>query len=711
MPVRLALEPDPRAPLGASVCTQGLRFGVWAPSATRVELCLFDPEGTEEIARADLHRARHGRWCGLWPQGQAGQVYGLRAHGPWDPARGQRFNPNKLLLDPYAREVVGDYRGDPAMNGHRADDPLAPDLRDNARIALKARALADPPAAARPALRADDEVVLYEVHVKAATHRLAGVPPALRGTYAGLAHPAFVEHLRHLGVTTLSLLPVAHRVDESRLLSLGLSNHWGYNPIAFFAPERRYWSGRPGTTPTSEFREMVRSLHEAGLEVVLDVVFNHTGETDEFGPTLSLRGLGNAESYHLHPEDPARYENWTGCGHALRLDTPQGVQLVVDALRHWVEVGGVDGFRFDLATTLARDARGFAANAGLFAAMQADPVLRSVRWIAEPWDIGPGGYRLGQFPAGWQEWNDRYRDTVRAYWLTGGATRGALAQVLAGSDGSFRASGRDALSSVNFVTAHDGFNLRDLVSYGQRHNEANGEGNRDGHAHNLSWNAGVEGETDDPSVRETRSRLQHALVATLALSQGTPMLLAGDEIGHTQRGNNNAYCQDNALTWLDWEGADTRLRDEVAAWLALRRHHALLRATGWWCEPGPGAAPGQVQARWFDAEGRALDAVAWNDPADRLLVLELTRELDGAAQALLLVFNPQATRRRIQLSPPPTGRSWRLERCSTQALGDDAQAVDAGLQTLDWPARAVGLLRPDDGAPTHSGRHQDEENP
>ncbi|ENO82892.1 glycogen debranching protein GlgX, partial [Thauera linaloolentis] len=438
-----------------------------------------------------------------------------------------------------------------------------------ARVAAPAAALAARPP--RPAIpRA--AMVLYEAHVRSLTMLHPGIPPPLRGSYAALAHPVMLAHLRALGVTTLNLLPVHFRADEAALQLRGLSNHWGYAPIAWLAPEPRYWSGRPGTTPAGEFRDMVDALHGAGLEVVLDVVFNHSAETDHAGPTLSLRGLANARYYRLRAGDEAHYENWTGCGNSLDLAEPRVVELVVGALRHWAAHYGVDGFRFDLATTLARDAHGhFSRSAGLFAALQSDPLLSRLKWIAEPWDLGPGGYRLGAFPPGWMEWNDQYRDTMRAWWLRAAGDRAAFAHRLAGSSAQFRHDGREPGASINFITAHDGFTLRDLVSYDHRHNQANGEGNRDGHHDNASWNCGAEGDTGDAAILALRGRLRRALAATLLCSQGTPMLLAGDEIGHGQRGNNNAYCQDNDTSWLDWHGADDELLACFQRLLSLRR--------------------------------------------------------------------------------------------------------------------------------------------
>ncbi|MFP5394380.1 MAG: glycogen debranching protein GlgX, partial [Gammaproteobacteria bacterium] len=542
-------------PLGAHCIDGGVNFALVAPHAERVELCLFDAAGSHETARIALADCDAGVWHGFVPGLAAGQVYGYRVHGADDPARGLRFNPALVVLDPYARDIVGQYRGqDGALKARVTED--AHDWGED-----------------RPPRVAPADTVLYETHVKGFTRLLDGVPDELRGTYAGLASEAALAHLERLGATSVSLLPVHHRADEPRLLQHGLSNYWGYSTIGYFAPEPRYWSGRAGTTPASELRDAIKALHARGIEVILDVVYNHTAELDELGPTLSMRAIDNPLYYYLRPDDAALYENWTGCGNTLNLSEPRVLQLVMDSLRHWVQAYHVDGFRFDLAPVLGRDARRFSNRAAFFAAVRQDPVLAQVKLIAEPWDIGPDGYQLGRFPAGWLEWNDRFRDTMRAFWLRGDVSLGAFAQRFAGSSDLFEVPGRTVAASVNFICAHDGFTLADLVSYDHKHNEANGENNRDGHAHNLSWNCGVEGPTCDADVLALRARLQRALLATLVFAHGTPMLLGGDEIGHSQGGNNNAYCQDNATTWLDWPGADHALAAFVARLLALRKRY------------------------------------------------------------------------------------------------------------------------------------------
>lgn len=681
-------------PLGAHCVVDGeqagVNFAVWAPDATRLELCLFDDRGEHEIGRHDLPCCSEGVWHGLLPGAGAGLVYGLRAHGPWAPHQGHRFNPAKLLLDPWAQEVVGSYgrqgpgpADDAALAaelalhpGHTPQAPEQPDPRDNARHALKARVPAPALYAARPPRPriARDRMVLYEAHIRSLTMRHPAIEPALRGSYAALAHPAMLAHYRELGITTLNLLPVHFRADEAALQLRGLSNHWGYSPIAWLAPETRYWSGRPGTSAAGEFRDMVDTLHAAGIEVVLDVVFNHTAETDASGPTLSLRGLANARYYHLMPGNPAHDQNWTGCGNSVKLAEPRVLELVVGALRHWATHYGIDGFRFDLASTLGRDRHGnFNRDAGFFAALQADPVLSDLKWIAEPWDLGAGGYQLGAFPAGWMEWNDQYRDTMRAWWLRGIGDRGVFAHRLAGSNTQFHHDSRAPTASVNYLAAHDGFTLRDLVSYDHKHNQANGEDNRDGHHHNASWNCGVEGETDSVEVNELRHRLQRALMATLLCSQGTPMLLAGDEIGHSQGGNNNAYCQDNATTWLDWAAADRDLLACTRRLLQLRHRWAALRI-GRWLSPAAEADADSASALWLRADGRALTGTDWAGTADRALAVRLDPEAGKGSPALVLV-NPEASPRRFVL---PAG-TWISVFDSDRRDGAPAPDTDSPL--------------------------------
>ncbi len=671
-------------PLGAHWDGRGVNFALVAPHAQAVHLCLFDAEGVQELARVPMPAFEDGVWHGYLEGAAPGQVYGYRVDGPYAPQQGKRFNPNKVLLDPYARSVVGAYRAQPGFLDQLPG--AAPSLNpvDNGAIALKAQVVHEvydwgPDA---PPRVAPGDTVLYELHVRGFTKLHPGVPPELRGSYAGMAQPAVLDYLTRLGITTVSLMPVHFRADEMRLQQIGLSNYWGYSSIGFFAPETRYWSGQPGSTPVSEFRDMVKALHARGIEVVLDVVYNHTAETDEFGPTLAFRGIDNELYYHLRPDNPALYENWTGCGNCLNLSEPRVLQLVMDSLRYWVQEMHVDGFRFDLAPELARGREGFAANAAFLAALRQDPVLAQVKLIAEPWDIGPGGYQLGNFPAGWVEWNDQYRDTMRAWWLQAGSgqgsLRGAFARRFAGSSDLFRKGTRQPTASVNFIAAHDGFTLRDLVSYNDKHNEANGENNRDGHHHNLSWNCGVEGGTDSPDVLALRARLQRALLATLFLSQGTPMLLAGDEIGHTQIGNNNAYCQDNELCWLDWPHSDSDLLDTTRTLISLRRRYPALRHGGWY--EGAARAEGEPDIAWLAPDGQPLNEAAWNSPGP----IGIRLAPDPAGETCLLLFNALAQPVDFIL---PEGR-WRT---LFDSAGEAAASREASGTTV-VPAHAMLLL-------------------
>ncbi|WP_091191382.1 glycogen debranching protein GlgX [Formivibrio citricus] len=603
-------------PPGADFDGAGVNFALFSAHAEKVELCLFDATGATEVARHALPACSNSVWHGWLPDARPGLVYGYRVHGLHAPEQGQRFNPAKLLLDPYARAVIGEFRDDP----RHADS----DSRDNADVALKARVIDEPfdwQGDVNPRTPWS-QTFICEAHVKGLTRRHPAVPLELRGSYAGIAHPAVIDHLQKLGITALQLLPVQFFLDEPRLSRNGLTNYWGYNPLAWFAPTPRYWSGRPGTTPLSEFRDMVRALHSAGIEVILDVVFNHSAELDSHGPTLSLRGIDNASYYLLAPHRPAEYENHTGCGNTLNLAHPRVVQLAMDCLRYWATECHVDGFRFDLASVLGRNQGRFDAAAPLLVAIGQDPVLAGCKLIAEPWDIGHGGYQLGRFPPGWAEWNDQYRDTLRQFWLTEGVSRAAFARRFAASSDLFRHDGRGPEASLNFITAHDGFTLADLVSYNHKHNQANLEHNRDGHNHNHGWNCGEEGPTSDPHVNLLRLRVRKALLATLLLAQGTPMLLAGDELGHSQQGNNNAYCQDNEMTWLNWAEADPDLSDYVSRLLTIRRQIPALASGRWW--RGQPDDTGAKDVEWLNPSGTHLEAHDWDDPAGKALMIRLS---------------------------------------------------------------------------------------
>ncbi len=691
--------------MGATADTAGVNFAVFSAHATRIEVCLFDERGERELTRLALPGRSGDVWHGRLPGARPGLVYGLRADGPWRPEQGHRFNPHKLLLDPWAREIVAPPGGFDWRGPHPGADvrhPAARDERDNAHWAHKARVAGESPSPTwqRPAHTLAD-IVLYELHVRSFTRLMPGVAEAERGTYAGLASDAAIAHLQRLGITAVSLLPVMHKLDEARLSALGLTNHWGYNTLAFFAPEPRY-AATP--QPREEFRAMVRRLHAAGIEVLIDVVFNHTAEGDEHGPTLAWRGLDNASWYRLPAAHRAAYENWTGCGNTLAMQHPRVLQFVLDGLRYWVQQMGVDGFRFDLAPVLGREEAAFDRASAFFKAVAQDPVLQSVKMIAEPWDLGPGGYQLGQFPDGWLEWNDRFRDTARAFWLGGDCTRGEFALRLAGSADLFQPRRRPPLESVNYIVSHDGFCLADLVSYDMRHNEANGEGNRDGHAHNLSWNCGHEGPTSDPEVLARRARLQRALLAVGLLAQGTPMLAAGCEIGHTQRGNNNPYCQDNEISWLDWTHADADLVDYVAHLVALRKE--LLPLGAHWYS-GLVDARGRHDLAWLRRSGEPMTPEQWNNRSSRILGAWIGSPGRGQA-ALLLLVNGRDIDADFKLPP---GR-WVGELDSTHPRGRSEwrpRVVDEGAHAAHHsapyplPARSVSLLRETLPEGTHGG--------
>jgi len=663
MKAPLMLELGHPWPLGASCRDGGVNFALFSAHASRVELCLF--AGKHET-RLDLRADGAGLWCGFVPGLRPGQVYGYRVHGQWSPPDGQRFNPRRLLLDPCARAVQGSAHDDPR---HYDFDPVHPDqpnLHDNAAVALKAVVIQEDFDWQGDALPRTpwSQTVIYEAHVKGLTMRHPDVPEDLRGSYAGLAHPAVIAHLQKLGITAIELLPVAMHLDEPRLQALGLSNYWGYNPIAPFALESAYWSGRPDTTPLSEFREMVRALHAAGIEVILDVVFNHTAELDAVGPTFSLRGIDNASYYVLNEGE---YENWAGCGNVLNLAHPRVLQYVMDCLRYWVQECRIDGFRFDLATIVGRRLGEFDAGAAIFAAILQDPALQNCKFIAEPWDIGLGGYQLGAFPAGWGEWNDQFRDTMRRFWLHDGISRAQFVRRLAASSDLFERGGRRPSASINFITAHDGFTLADLTAYKHKRNQVNKEGNRDGHNHEHSWNCGVEGPSDDPHVRLLRLRARKALLATLLLSQGTPMLLAGDELGQSQQGNNNAYCQDNALSWLDWSGEEN-ISDYVASLIALRREIPALAQDVWW--RGAADPEGVVDVRWLNPSGAPLEAHDWEDPAARALMIRLSDDwlllVNGSAHQLYFHLPPGEWRVRLA-STEDAGARWLIDQFAVAA--------------------------------------------
>ncbi|EEO28243.1 glycogen debranching protein GlgX [Oxalobacter paraformigenes] len=654
------LMPGKLYPLGAHWDGNGINFSLVAPSAESVVLCLFDDTGEEERARLPLPVQKDGVWCGYLRGGKPGLVYAYRVSGVHSPRNGQRFNDRKVLLDPYARQVVGRYKGQ--------DEFLDASDADTGAIALKGKVVHEPYdwGGDEPPRIPMAQTVLYELHLKGFTKRHPGVPENLRGTYAAMAEPVILDYLEKLGVTSVEILPVFAMADEARLVRAGKANYWGYNTIGFFAPENRYWSGRPGTTPVSEFRDMVKALHSRGIEVILDVVYNHTAEGNEDGPMLSFKGIDNAMYYHLRPDNPARYENWSGCGNSLNLGHPRVLQMVMDSLRYWVEEMHVDGFRFDLTPSLARDKTDYSINSAFFRAIAEDPVISRVKLIAEPWDLGPDGYQLGNFPFGWLEWNDKYRDTVRSFWLHQGPSLGEFAQRFAGSDDLFGVRERLPAASVNYVTSHDGFTLRDLVSYNHKHNEANGENNRDGTDHNLSWNCGEEGKATLQEVISRRNRLRRALLATLFFSQGTPMLVAGDEFGQTQNGNNNPYCQDNELTWLNWEETDMGLLEFVRRLIELRKTYPALRQNKWFSPDHTDFASTGTGVRWLSPTGGDKLGSSWSNK--RLFSMGILIRASDSPRSCLILLN--ASVQSIIFRLPP-GR-WKVLSDSSGTFTADA---------------------------------------
>ncbi|HRO48600.1 MAG TPA: glycogen debranching protein GlgX [Hyphomicrobium sp.] len=650
------------AHLGARADANGVNFAIFSSNATRVELCLFDDEGKQETARIALPEYTDEVWHGYVPGIMPGQLYGYRVHGPYEPEAGHRFNPAKLLIDPYATLLEGDFLWNEAHLGYvvSADDDI-PSESDSAPFMPKCVVTA-PRARWRDRLlswrskrepRPWAETLIYEAHVKGLTQRHPALSKKKRGTFAGLGDPKVIDHLISLGVTAIELLPVQAFCHDSHLIERGLKNYWGYSPIAYFAPAQHYLSKQD----IDEIRTTVERLHRAGIEVLLDVVYNHTAEGNHLGPTLSFRGIDNAVYYKLD-DDPRFYFDTTGCGNSLDLDHARALQLVTDSLRYWVEEFGVDGFRFDLASTVARKDRAFSLDSPFLTVLAQDPVLSRTKLIAEPWDIGMDGYQVGNFPPGWAEWNDRFRDDARAFWRGDEGALPALSAALLGSAAQFDRKGRRPWASVNFVTAHDGFTLADVYAYNDKHNEANGEENRDGHNHNLSWNCGVEGPTSDADVLDLRDRMRRNLMATLVLSQGTPMMLMGDERSHTQSGNNNAYCQDNERTWLRWTGIDGR-DDAFEAFtrgvIDIRRRRPLLRQPHFL--HGTEVAAGVNDVMWLRADGVEMTADDWANPLNRSVALLLA---DQRRQTLLLLVNSYAEGVSFAIPDPPFGGRWRL---------------------------------------------------
>jgi isoamylase len=671
----LILEPGRDEPFGAQARDGGVNFAVWSEHATRVELCVFDAKGETEVRRFDLLGPRHDVWSGFLHGAAPGLVYGLRVHGPDAPDHGHRFNANTVLLDPYAREIVTSgigalLRARVAAPPQRRERPVAPPRHDATTLRL------------------------YEVHVKGFTRLHPEIPAELRGTYLGMAHPSAVAHLHKLGINAVSLLPIQHHLDESFATERGLTNYWGYNTLGFFAADPRFSTqpDNPGVA-NDEFRRMVIALHEQGIAVILDVVFNHTPEGDHRGPTLSWRGIDNANWYTLVPHDRAHYLNHSGCGNTLNVAHPRVAQFVMDSLRFWVDQMGVDGFRFDLAPVLGRGPDGFDERAPFFVALQQDPLLARAHWIAEPWDNGPDGYQLGRFPGRFLEWNDKFRDTMRAYWLHRGVDRGQFVRRFFASNDVFHHRRRPA-ASINFVAVHDGFTLADTVSYSHKHNQANGEDNRDGRDGEACHNFGIEGPTSDPSILQTRQSVQRAMLATMLLAQGTPMLAAGDELGRSQQGNNNAWCQDKPLNWIDWDKADKDLVDFCASVLALRSAEPALSHRGWFEHDH-----GTWRLRWQAPAGHDMQIADWHRHDEHALACmvlhapaqEATTPTQQLQPHLWLAFNPHAEPQSFKL--PPGHWALVLDSSATATPSRPADATRTLSKTFEAPAHSLVVLR------------------
>jgi glycogen operon protein len=694
-------------PLGATWDGAGVNFALFSEHATKVELCLFDtPEATTESHRISVPEQTDQVWHAYLPDVQPDQLYGYRVHGPYEPEKGHRFNPLKIVLDPYAKAIGRTLRWDDSLFGYKIGDKqedLSRDERDNAAFAPLG-AVIDPAFTwgdDRPPRTPWHKTLIYEAHVKGLTMRMPGVPDKFQGTYSGLASEAAINHLLSLNVTAVELMPVHHHVDDRHLLERKLSNYWGYNTLAFFAPESSYASAPTPREPVHQFKMMVRALHAAGLEVILDVVYNHTAEGNQLGPTLSMRGVDNASYYRVVHDQPRYYMDYTGCGNTLNMRHPRVLQLIMDSLRYWVLEMHVDGFRFDLASTLARELHEVDKLGAFFDIVHQDPVLSQVKLIAEPWDVGEGGYQVGNFPVLWTEWNGKYRDVVRRFWKGDGGTVSEFASRLCGSSDLYEQSGRLPYASINFVTCHDGFTLHDLVSYNNKHNEANGEDNKDGANDNNSWNSGAEGPTDDPGIKALRERRKRDLMATLLLSQGVPMICGGDELSHTQNGNNNTYCQDNELTWLNWDLNDEQMRflEFVRMVTAIRREQPVFQRRKFF--QGRRIRGSDFKdVSWFEPSGKEMSDEAWDAGFVQCLGLRLAGDVIGdvdergepvVGETLLLLFN--AHHEPIPFALPQTKAEHHWERLFDTADLSDLLLIFTGGQQFLLQGRSMALLR------------------
>jgi isoamylase len=700
----MEIWPGAAYPLGASYDGSGTNFALFSEVAERVELCLFSPTGEE--TRLELPEVDGFVWHAFLPGVEPGQRYGYRVYGPNDPSRGLRCNPSKLLLDPYAKAIDGTIEWDESLFGYHFGDPDSFNEDDSATHMPKCVVInpffdwVNDRSPRHPYA----ESVIYEAHVKGMTQLHPEIPDEMRGTYAGMAHPVMIDHLTSLGITTLELMPVHHFVNDSFLVDKGLSNYWGYNTIGFFAPDSKYsYSANPGGQ-VQEFKAMVRALHEAGIEVILDVVYNHTGEGNHFGPTLSFRGIDNAAYYRLVDDSPQHYMDYTGTGNTLNVRHPHTLQLIMDSLRYWVTEMHVDGFRFDLAATLAREFYDVDRLSSFFDLVQQDPIVSQVKLIAEPWDVGPGGYQVGNFPPQWTEWNGKYRDTVRDFWRGEPATIGEFAARITGSADLYETSARRPVASINFVTAHDGFTLRDLVSYNEKHNENNKDGNSDGESHNRSWNCGVEGETDDARILALRAQQQRNFIATMFISQGVPMICHGDELGRTQNGNNNGYCQDNEITWVDWDKVDVDLLAFTRQLTALRREHPVFRRRRFF-DGRPVRRRGKTglpDIQWFRPDGTEMTEEDWGSGFGRSVAMFLngqgipdrdTRGQRVIDDSFYLAFSAHDEAIDFTLPAEEYGAAWEIMIDTLNGVDEDMPEVVAAGATVPIGPRAIVIMR------------------
>ena len=697
--------PGKAYPLGANYDGFGTNFAVYSEVAQQVELCLFDAGGAER--RVTLPEVDGFIWHGYLPNAEPGRRYGYRVHGPDEPATGSRCNPHKLLLDPYAKAIDGHFHWEQSLFGYNFGEPDSRNDADSAR-AMPKSVVINPYfdwGMDRPPQHGYADSVIYEAHVKGLTATHPDIPPAIRGTYSAIAHPVIIDHLKSLGASAIELMPVHHFANDSVLLERGLSNYWGYNTIGFFAPDSKYSASRTPGGQVQEFKAMVRALHEAGIEVILDVVYNHTAEGNHLGPTLSFRGIDNAAYYRLVDDDKRYYMDYTGTGNSLNVGHPHALQLIMDSLRYWVTEMHVDGFRFDLAATLAREFYDVDRLSAFFELVQQDPTVSQVKLIAEPWDVGPGGYQVGNFPPQWTEWNGKYRDTVRDFWRGEAASLGEFAYRISGSADLYEATARRPVASINFVTAHDGFTLRDLVSYNDKHNDANGEGNNDGESHNRSWNCGVEGPTCDAEVNALRNRQQRNFITTLLLSQGVPMICHGDELGRTQRGNNNGYCQDNELTWVDWEHADVALQSFTASVSALRANHPVFRRKRFF-NGRPvrrRGSEGLPDISWFRPDGSEMSDEDWDAGFGKSIAVYLNGQgipdLDPRGRrvvddSFVMCFNGHHEGLEFILPPAEFGAAWQPVVDTAAGPGEvsDATPVQAA-DAIRVQPRAMAVLQ------------------